>query len=196
MEERKITLNKSFLYVFPVIYREIIIDLQADYELFNNNGMMPSLANSYCYVEDNEQFAISFTYTDMSQTILEIFSKCKYFITHHTDEENINIIFSIPEGAGDCYNKFVAGKYSKFSDNDKKTIVEFLKKFIVFKSADKSQGPNQSESLLQRVIQILNKSPERAKELREMFGLKESEWNPEWEVNSIIDKNKENLKIL
>jgi hypothetical protein len=190
MEDKRIVLNKSFLYLFPVVYRELINELKLEYSFFSTNSLMTTIFNTYSYVEDNNQFSISLTHTEVSQKILESLNSSKCYITHHIDDNNFNIIFEIPEGAKDCYWKFINGSYSKYSDEDKKTIITFIETFLV------SKDINQSVVLLRKVADILNKSKERASEMKVFFGLRDDEWNDDWEVGSIHDVDKENLKLL
>ena len=190
MEESKLVLNKSFLYLFPIIYRDIIIDLNINYNLFLSKDLMLTLFNTYCYVEDNKQFAIAFTYTEVSDTILDTFNKSKYFVTYYIKDDNIVLMFDIPEKSVNCYNKFINGKYSKYLEEDKQEVIKFISKFLV------TSEVAASKRLLDKVISVLKKSPDRVKELREYFGLSSSEWNNDWEVSSIIDVDKENFKMI
>ena len=185
----KIVLNKSFLYLFPIIYKELVEELELDYKIFLKEDFMTTIVNCYCFVESNNQFAITFTITDKTQSIIDIFSKSKNFILVDNNEIDFTMIFKISTGVKECYDKFISGKYSKYSEADKTNIIKFVKELLVH--------PNVPESikLLESVGQVLNKSKNRVKMMMDMFGLSEDDWNPEWEVSSIINVDNENYKL-
>lgn len=187
--EGKIVLNKSFLYLFPVIYKELIEELKLDYKIFLKEDFMTTIVNCYCFVELNNQFAITFTITDKTQSIIDIFSKSKNFILTDGNKVNFTMIFNIPDKVKECYDKFINGKYSKYSDIDKTNIIKFVKELLVHPDVP------ESIKLLESVGQVLNKSKHRIKMMIDMFGLSEDDWNPEWEVSSIINIDNENYKL-
>lgn len=178
-------LNKSFLYLFPIMYRDIINQTKIDYSLFYDKSMFNVVNNTYSYVMDNEQFAISFLDSDINEYIEGVFKLYKETITIDKSIDKITIILSIPESAKDCYNKFINGKYSKIDDIDKKEIIKFVKTFL------NSHGKD-SEKLIDSIVQVLYKDKRRADFLKLRMGLRDDEWNDEWEVSSIIEKDTEN----
>jgi hypothetical protein len=187
MEDGKIVLNKSFLYLFPVLYKKIADSINLNYDMFKDLGMIDSLFNTYCYVEGNEQFAISFTKDDLPNDSIDIISNSEFLITNYASEDLITFIFSIPADVKDCYSKFINGKYSRYSDDNKKEITKFISKFLVSKSVPKS------EILLSTVVEVMNRSKKRAEKMMDMYGISRHDWDENWEVSSIIDKDKENF---
>ena len=182
----KLILNKSFLYLFPTIYTSVIKELGLEFTIFLDRKYMLTLINSYCFVELGHNFAIKFTNTDVTEEIIKTFSPSKYYVTADITDTTTTLIFNIPPNCVDCYNKFITGKYSKYSKEDKEIIINFVNTMLV------STTVHESVKLLDSVKQVLNKSEIRAKMLIDMLGLSESDWNPEWEVSSIIDVDKEN----
>jgi type II secretory pathway component GspD/PulD (secretin) len=134
---------------------------------------------------DNEQFAITFLDSDISGYIENLFKLYSDTILIDKNSDKITIVLKIPENAKDCYNKFINGKYSKIDDGDKKEIIKFAKTFL------NSHGKD-SALLIDSIIQVLYKDKRRADFLKLKMGLKDDEWNDEWEVSSIIDKDSEN----
>ena len=179
-------LNKSFLYLFPVIYNAIIEDCKLSYNYFSENDLMTTIKNTYSYSGGVDYFSISFRSSDKNDLLLDTLTECNFFVTSCERDNIITYTFSIPDSCRDCYDKFINGKYSKISDDDKKLIVKFAKTFL------DSHG-NDSDRLIKTIIQVLNKDKVRADAMIKMFGISAEEWNPEWEVSSIIDVELENF---
>ena len=179
-------LNKSFLYLFPVIYNAIIEDCKLNYNYFSENDLMTTIKNTYSYSGMLEFFSISFRDSDKIKVIDKELHKCSFIIGGHSDGDIITYTFSIPDSCRDCYNKFINGKYSKISDNDKKLIVKFAKTFLNGHGSD-------SDTLVKTIVQVLNKDKARADAMIKMFAIREDDWNPDWEVSSIIDVELENF---
>lgn len=180
----EVKLNKSFLYFLPIIYREIIKDLNLDYNFFMDYSLFKTIYNTYVYVETDNIFAISFKYDNEFDKFYKVLSKSKYFLykNDYNAEDCIisTIIFKIPDECKDIYLKFINGKYSKFSDKDKEDILKFAKTFLNEHGAD-------SVKLIDTIIQVLNKDKSRAEAIKKMFDIKDHEWDKSWEVSSIIE---------
>jgi len=179
-----ITLNKSFLYFLPIVYRELVNELQIPYKYFADKLLFTTILNTYVYVNDKQFFCIRFENTDLSDEIIELFRKSNLFIKVEREESGYAIIMDIPVEGLDCYYKFTTGKYSKISDIDKTEIIKFADAFL------SSQGA-MGTKLVESIQQVLDKSPKRAKMIKDMFGLRDFEYNDDWEVSSIIDIDKE-----
>jgi len=179
-------LNKSFLYLFPVIYNAIVENCGLNYTYFSEKDLMTTIKNTYSYSGGIEYFSISFKSSDKDDLLLDTLTECDFFITSSSKNGVITYTFSIPDSCKDCYDKFINGKYSKISDDDKKLIVKFAKTFLDSHGSD-------SDRLIKTIIQVLNKDRVRADAMIKMFGIREDEWNPEWEVSSIIDVELENF---
>ena len=179
-----ITLNKSFLYFLPVIYRELVKELDIPYKYFADKLLFTTVLNTYVYVNDKEFFCIRFQDTDITEEIIELFSKSSLFIMVEREESGFAIIIGIPSQCQDCYKKFINGKYSKILPIDKTEIIKFADAFL------SSQG-EVGNKLVESIQQVLDKSPIRAEMLKKMFGLKDFEYDNDWEVSSIIEVDKE-----
>jgi hypothetical protein len=179
-----ITLNKSFLYFLPIVYRELVKDLQIPYKYFADKLLFVTVLNTYVYVNQLEFFCIRFENTDISEEIIELLSKSTLFVGVEREGGGFAIIMKIPVECQDCYKKFTTGKYSKILDVDKKEIIKFADAFL------SSQG-TLGVKLVESIQQVLEKAPERKEMIKKMYGLRDFEYNDDWEVSSIIDVDKE-----
>lgn len=179
-----VAINKSFLYFLPVMYRELVKELVIPYKYFSDKLLFTTVENTYVYVNGEELFCIRFSDTDLTNEVITLFSKSSLFIKVEREESGFAIIMKIPDECRDCYNKFITGKYSKILVADKNEIIKFADSFL---GSDGHLGIK----LIEIIRQVLNKSPQRAAELKEMFGLRDFEYNDDWEVSSIIDVDKE-----
>ncbi len=179
-----ITLNKSFLYFLPIVYRELVNELQMPYKYFADKLLFTTILNTYIYVNGKNFFCIRFENTDLSDEIIELFRKSALFIKVEREESGYAIIMDIPVEGLDCYYKFINGKYSKILPIDKTEIIKFADAFL------SSQG-TVGTKLVESIQQVLDKSPKRAQMIKDMFGLRDHEYNNDWEVSSIIDVDKE-----
>lgn len=180
----QVTLNKSFLYFLPVIYRELVKELDIPYKYFADKLLFTTVLNTYVYVNDKEFFCIRFQDTDITEEIIQLFSKSNLFIMVEREESGFAIIMEIPIGCRDCYKKFINGKYSRILPIDKNEIIKFADAFL------SSQG-EVGNKLVESIQQVLDKSPKRKEMIKKMYGLRDFEYNDDWEVSSIIDVNKE-----
>jgi len=180
----EITLNKSFLYFLPVVYNELVKELEMPYKYFADKLLFTTILNTYILVNDEKLFCIRFENTDLSEEIIELFSKSKLFTKVEREESDFAIIMKVPIECRDCYTKFVEGKYSKILPGDKINIIKFAGAFLG------SQG-TLGDKLVESIQQVLDKSPVRAEMIKNMFGLRDFEYNNDWEVSSIIDIEKE-----
>ena len=179
-----ITLNKSFLYFLPIVYREIVNELQIPYKYFADNSLFTTILNTYVYVNDKQFFCMRFEDTDLSDEIIGLFNKSTLFIKVEREESGYAIIMDIPVEGLDCYYKFINGKYSRILPVDKMEIIKFADAFL------SSQG-TMGVKLVESIQQVLDKSPKRAQMIKNMFGLRDHEYNDDWEVSSIINVDKE-----
>lgn len=176
--------NKSFLYLFPILYQELIEELALDYKIFHTNNWLVTVKNTYCYTETPYQYVIKFIISDESNNILELFKKSSIFAAFSITD-TLNIIINIPENCLHSYNQFITGKYSRFSEKDKQSILKFVDNFL---APGNSKESNEVKST---VKDVLYKGKERIKVLIEKFGLREDEWSPEWELSSKISVDEE-----
>ena len=159
-----ITLNKSFLYFLPIVYRELVKELDIPYKYFSDKSLFSTVLNTYVYVNDKQFFCIRFEDTDITEEIIELFRKSNLFIKVEREETNYAIILDIPVDGLDCYHKFITGKYSKILPTDKTEIIKFADAFL------SSQG-TVGLKLIESIQQVLDKSPARAVTLIRMLRL-------------------------
>lgn len=178
-------LNKSFLYFFPVMYKYIIDELEFEYKPLQVESIIEEIENTYLFLNNSNVFVVEFSKNAQLAEFLEALSeKCNIFMGL-ISEDNPTLLFNIPEMAKDCYYKFINGKYSKFSNADKTFILTFINAFIS-KNSDES-----SLAVFKGVKGILEKDSLLKKVLIDRFGIREDEFNPDWELSSIIDIEKE-----
>lgn len=178
-------LNKSFLYLFPLIYRELIDEKLIDPDIFYKSNWLNNFVNTYCLTNIPNQFVIQLYLTDISEEILSIFEKSSMFAVLTKKDDKISIVINVPKKALDSYKYFLIGKYSFFPQDDKQVIIKFCNIFL-FPGKDK-----ESKAAQMMVYDILYKTPERAKLLMEKFGVRESDWHPSWENSSVISVEEE-----
>lgn len=182
-------LNKSFIYLFPLIYREIINESEIDPDIFYKENWLPIFVNSYCITDIPGQIALKIYSGDASDKFLEIIKNSSIFASLSTIDIYTTVFINIPTAALISYDNFIRGKYSKIQDDDKKIIVKFCKSFLF-------QGNGKDAvAAMNMVTDILYKNPKRAEILMHKFGINKSDWNPEWELSSIINEDEETFKI-
>lgn len=182
----EIKLNKSFIYLFPLIYEELVEDLNIDHSYFADNKLILLVQNTYSFVNDDKLFTLELEKSDDSMILIELLIKSKYYLKHNI-EDTIHIVFNIPLNCNDCYNKFINGKYSRYNDSDKKIIIKFVESFTEY-------DLELSKKMVFNTKQVLNKSYDRVKMLIDLYSINECDWDKDWEVSSIINIEDETYK--
>ena len=113
-----------------------------------------------------------------------MFKKSSIFETFSIDE-SLNIIINIPTNCLHTYNQFITGKYSRFSEKDKQSILKFVDNFLA------PGDSKESNEVKLTVKDVLYKGKKRITLLIEKFGLREDEWSSEWELSSKINVDEE-----
>lgn len=178
-------LNKSFIYVFPVFYKDFIRQLELPYGYFKEY-IFDDLVNTYCFIDDKEVFTqnifiVEMNISEKSKVFLEDCKKCSNFVNVTQKDNSITIGFHVNKGFSDCYYKFIAGKYSTFFDMDKSSIMAFL---LTFLKTSSSEGVN--------LIRHVNGVLKRAEWLRVVMQTQlETTIDYDMELSSIIDARQE-----
>ena len=71
----EIALNKSFLYFLPIVYRELVNELQIPYKYFADKLLFSTVLNTYVFVNNKNFFCIRFENTELTEEIIELFRK-------------------------------------------------------------------------------------------------------------------------
>lgn len=118
----KLRYNKSKTYLLPLLYDLIGMDIR----FFNH------IDNIYIYDDlDKYQNCIfiehDFSFKDPNFTAYENkITKSQYFTDLIDIDNKVLYIFKFPEEYMEEYNNFILGKYSKFGNDAKKSILEFF----------------------------------------------------------------------
>ena len=178
-------LNKSFLYLFPLLYRELIKELQLDYTSFIVNDWLITINNTFCYTDTPYQYAVQFKDTDKTNEIITILSKSTLFRGSDDNGSTFTILLEVPESVKDSYEFLINGKYSKFNESDKKDIIKFAVSFLV------GSDGNERKQVQEILTGILYKTPQRIKVMADKYGVPVKDWHPDWELSTKININEE-----
>lgn len=155
--------NKSVTYVLPLFCKYFAsenINLQE--ALF-----VSFLENCYVFVKNkeniDEKFIIELNKPKDEKLIFENFiinlKNSIIFAEYFENNENIILIFHLPDTIKDTYYKFIEGNYSQINQEDKKVILEFCKSYT-------------SLELSMKILKIFSKSETLRKELEEQLNMK------------------------
>lgn len=178
MEKLEIVRNKSLTYILPV------------FGLFVPISFFRLLKNTYLWYDDfkEESFCLLYKFDGRVKgemrsrqgfTVYEekTLKRSKYFNGSVDYGEHVVFQFLLPDEMFDLRNLFIEGMYSKFSDDHKRTILEFILRYY---------GPNEQE-LIRR---IFDKDIRLREELMDKLGPK-TVLPLEAELSSIPDEKNE-----
>ena len=165
LKPSKLTINRSFAYVLPMIALAHKIKLE------DLNGFLGTYLFHEKYPELSEHLFLHFSLNDTKhqKEVLDLLSMSKHLeFKEYPDEFSIMYCFRIPEEYKREYNKFIESKYSEFSENYKQCIIKF----------HKLNTNNDGVRNKRAVINVLYRTEEgyRTKEEYINEGLPESQW--------------------
>jgi hypothetical protein len=168
------SVNRSKAYILPLLNH--YVDLQ----------FVKNILNTYLFIEDDLNDYIIIEYNDIEeedfQNYLIELSVNDYFKNIIKKDNKVYCIFDVNDNVRSDYDKFVNGKFSKISKNNKNKIISFSLKHY---------GVSNIQTI-NKIKKILNKDEELRRELEEELDVNIPENS---ELSSIPDMNNETLKL-
>lgn len=175
-------LNKSFIYLFPIVYKDIVREVQCPYDTYFIENIFNDITNTYCFLNEQHRFIIELNISEKSKEVLELCKKYTNFDSYIQTETKIIIVFFISASINESYNQFIKGKYSKITADDKISIMTFALKFL-------NNGTEDSTLLIRQINGVLRKSPELKQAMMKRLDI--SHMDDELELSSIINIKQE-----
>lgn len=166
-EKVETIVNKSKSYLLPLLSKHIGVEF------------LYELDNTFINI-DNLVECIGLLYTkNVNFNIVRYFNKLRQhplYINEKVLDKHILFIFKFPEEYLNEYKYFHLGRYSRFSDEAKKTIISFM--------SNNYQYPN----IVEDVVHILYKNKARKEKIEIELGIK---LDDDAELTSVIDEDEE-----
>jgi hypothetical protein len=125
MTEKK-SRNRSTTYILPLIIDNICLEFGVDDEFINKN-LLNNLKDTYLFENKEIFFIFELNKNVDSLCTLELLQKSIFYVKHEVTDDYLVIFLDIPNELHDVVTKFLDGKYSKFSEIDKQSILSFAK---------------------------------------------------------------------
>lgn len=167
-------INKSFVYLFPLIYYYIIEEQQLSFNYFKQN-IDENIENTYIYRNNERKFIIKLINSQKTLIFLDIIKNSLIFEEFLQIDNSIIIVLKIPKSYEKSFSLFEEGKYSKIKIQHKELIAEFAYYNL----------PKMYDS----IASILHKEKRLKESIMHQLGL--LEFDDSWEMTSIILKQDE-----
>lgn len=176
--------NKSFTYLFPIIYKDITKQCNISYDYFSKN-LLNYFYNCYCITNKGKKFTIVFKNLPKEEMFLEYISRYSNLHRCFLYGDYTIIEIKINEDFMKIYNTIINSKFSQLELKNKKEILYFITKL--------SNNITNGKELYNKIYNILNKPINAINKIKEEYQL--NFFDQSWEITSKIDKEQELFNI-
>jgi len=176
--------NKSFTYLFPIIYKDITKQCNISYGYFFKN-LLNYFYNCYCITNKGKKFTIVFKDLPKEEMFLEHISRYSNLHRCFIYENYTVIEIKIDKTLIVTYDKIINSKFSQLELKYKKEILYFITKL--------NNNIINGKELYNKIYNILNKPINAINEIKKEYGLKF--FDQSWEITSKINQEQEMFHI-